>query len=51
MPLYDFVCYDCQKVYEVHVPVSRYDEEIKCPHCGKALVRRIAPVRFKVNGR
>ncbi len=51
MPLYELYCLDCQKVYEVQIPLSKYGEEIKCPHCEKPLTLHVCPVRFKINAR
>lgn len=48
MPLYVQDCEDCKKMYEVLVPLSRSEEEIKCPHCGRVTTRIIMPVYFKV---
>ena len=46
MSLHDYACYQCEKTYEVHVPIDKIDKVVKCPVCGKALVKRIAPVRI-----
>jgi putative FmdB family regulatory protein len=48
MPLYEMTCYECEKVYEVQRPLSKFDEEVKCPHCGKPLSLHVCPVRFKI---
>lgn len=35
MPLYDFKCEDCEKVFEVHQSVKRHTSKgKKCPVCG-----------------
>ena len=41
MPLYDYECTNekCKTIYEVKVPLSKFDEEIKCPDCGKPMKR------------
>ncbi len=48
MPLYEMTCFDCEKVFEVQIPLAKYDEPVKCPHCEKPLVRHVTPVRFKI---
>jgi putative FmdB family regulatory protein len=32
MPLYEYVCLDCETVFETLV--LRSDEEVECPECG-----------------
>ena len=49
MPLYDYMCRKCEKDYEVFVPLSQFDEEIKCPECVETLDRIISPVKFWVH--
>lgn len=50
MPLYDFCCDKCIKVYEVFVPLKQLHDEIRCPVCGELLVRLFsAPKLIKVS--
>lgn len=46
MPLHDYYCTKCDRVFEILVRSDRLDEPIKCPGCGEALKKRIAPVRI-----
>jgi putative FmdB family regulatory protein len=48
MPLYEYYCDKCGKVFEIKVPLARYGEEIRCPYCGEPLKRHISPVSFIV---
>ena len=50
MPLHDYYCLDCQKVFEVLVPLKKTDDAVKCPKCRKTLKKRISPVRVKRYG-
>lgn len=49
MPLYVKWCKNCEKVYEVIIPLKDYDKKVKCPHCKKTLGKIMTPVCFKVN--
>lgn len=40
MPIYEFVCPSCGKVFEELVSLSRADEGMACPHCGETKTRR-----------
>ena len=40
MPVYEFVCRDCQKPFEVIRSISESATTPKCPACGSALVER-----------
>lgn len=42
MPVYEFVCRDCQKVFEIMRPISEARaSDVKCPACGSRNVDRI----------
>jgi putative FmdB family regulatory protein len=51
MPIYEFACQDCKKVFSCLVGVGSDSEEPACPRCGGAnlskLISRIARVRSK----
>jgi len=49
MPMYDYRCEDCDKTFEIYVPLDKLEEEIKCPYCKKPLKKEMSPVFFKVN--
>ncbi len=41
MPIYDYVCRDCQSVFEALVPASRRDgSDAPCPQCGQSRTAR-----------
>jgi putative FmdB family regulatory protein len=40
MPVYEFVCRDCQKPFEIIRPISQASSEVKCPSCGSTNVTR-----------
>ena len=46
MPVYEFVCLDCKKEFEVIAAVSDYDaSKVTCPECSSQKVeRRWSPV-------
>ncbi|MCK4816709.1 zinc ribbon domain-containing protein, partial [bacterium] len=43
IPLFDYYCLKCNRIYEIIVPLSKIKEEIICPCCKKALQKRISP--------
>lgn len=47
MPLYDFLCLDCHKRFEIRIPYQNYGAEtIHCPSCQSTHVkRRIGRIR------
>ena len=50
MPNYDYMCLNCQKIYEISVRLDKIDEKIKCPNCKKKLKKRIhAPKIVRIN--
>lgn len=40
MPVYEFVCRDCQKVFEIVRPMAESAATPTCPACGSAHVDR-----------
>lgn len=41
MPVYDFVCNNCQQRFDVFLSYAEYGKQpVKCPHCGSQDVRR-----------
>ncbi len=34
MPLYEYICKECQEAFELLRGLSERDEECECPHCG-----------------
>ena len=41
MPVYEFVCRDCQKAFEIVRPMSESSSKVTCTHCGSTKVERI----------
>ena len=42
MPVYEFVCRDCQKAFEIVRPLSESSSSnVKCTHCGSTKVERV----------
>ncbi len=46
MPLYSYYCLDCEKTYEVIVPLKEYGAKVKCPKCKKELKKHIPAVHL-----
>lgn len=42
MPLQDYYCKHCSKLFEIIVPLAQNDKKIKCPHCKKALIKQLS---------
>ncbi len=41
MPVYDFICNNCQQRFDVFLSYAEYGKQpVKCPHCGSQDVRR-----------
>jgi putative FmdB family regulatory protein len=44
MPLYDFICIDCQERFDIYLSYSEYGKKaVACPHCGSGKVKRRVP--------
>jgi len=44
MPIYDFVCLDCRKRFDIFMTYSEYGvKPVACAHCGGANVKRRVP--------
>lgn len=42
MPVYEYVCRDCEKTFEMRRPMAEATaENVKCPSCGSARIERI----------
>ena len=42
MPVYEYVCRDCEKTFEMRRPMSEATaDNVKCPSCGSAWIERI----------
>ncbi len=41
MPVYEFSCLKCNKLFEIVRPIARFDsKKVKCPSCGSRSVER-----------
>lgn len=51
MPLYEYRCQDCKNLFEALVSSHSKADEMKCPKCGSALVKRtISAASFRLAG-
>ncbi|MFP7754613.1 FmdB family zinc ribbon protein [Thermodesulfobacteriota bacterium B35] len=49
MPIYEFVCRDCKKHFEVLTTSSSSTETVKCPACGSLdVTKTISASHFRV---
>jgi len=48
MPVYDYLCKDCHKTFELVLSLHEHDEAVKCPHCGSKNVEQEATAFFAV---
>jgi putative FmdB family regulatory protein len=51
MPVYDYVCNDCHKTFELVLTLEEHEHEPKCPHCGSTDVMQEAAAFFAVTPR
>lgn len=42
MPIYEYVCSECDSKFELLRPLSQSDEEAFCPHCHKPARRKLS---------
>ena len=50
MPIYEYVCQDCEKVFETIRPMSQSDAPIPCALCGGQHTKRKISVFFAESG-
>jgi putative FmdB family regulatory protein len=50
MPIYEYVCKDCEKQFEVIRPMSQADAPLACPACGRQQSRRKLAVFYAHSG-
>jgi putative FmdB family regulatory protein len=49
MPVYDYICKDCQKPFEKILTLTEHDaEKLSCPNCGSINVEQEATEFFAV---
>ena len=52
MPVYDYVCKDCQESFELVLTLSEHDKnKIKCPKCGSTDVEQETTEFFAVTSK
>ena len=51
MPVYDYLCLDCHKHFELTLTLKEHDEVIKCPKCGSTNVEQECAEFFAVTGK
>lgn len=52
MPVYDYICKDCQKSFELVLTLTEHDKEnITCPKCGSKKVEQDAVAYYAVTSK
>lgn len=51
MPVYDYLCNDCHKEFELVLTLHEHDKPVKCPHCGGKNVEQAAVAFFAVTSK
>jgi putative FmdB family regulatory protein len=51
MPVYDYVCNDCHKSFELVLTLTEHETAIKCPKCGSKNVEQEVAAFFAVTGK
>ena len=41
MPIYEFLCQNCESEFEELLPASRMDDPMTCPECGDKKTQRL----------
>lgn len=52
MPVYDYICHDCNKSFEEILTLTEHEKEgTKCPHCGSKNVEQETTAFFAVTAK
>ncbi len=51
MPVYDYVCHECHKPFEIVLTFQEHEKDVKCPLCGSARVEQVATAFYAVGGK
>jgi len=51
MPVYDYVCNDCHKSFELVLTLKEHDDQIVCPKCGSKNVEQEMAAFFAVTSK
>ncbi|MFZ5596017.1 MAG: FmdB family zinc ribbon protein [Bacillota bacterium] len=46
MPIYEFKCADCNKVFEALLLGNQREEDLKCPECGGERLKKMISAPF-----
>lgn len=49
MPLYEYWCSKCEKVFEAIVKLEESEQPVKCPICDKPLDRLMSAPMFRIH--
>jgi putative FmdB family regulatory protein len=50
MPIYEYVCPDCEESFEVFVKITENSKEMKCKKCGGTAKKKISSSSFLLKG-
>jgi len=51
MPVYDYICHDCNKSFEQILTLQEHEKAVICPHCGSKNVEQEAAAFYAVTGK
>lgn len=51
MPVYDYLCKDCHKEFELVLTLNEHEAEVKCPDCKSKNVEQESTAFFAVTGK
>ena len=51
MPVYDYICHDCNKTFEEVLTLQEHEKAVTCPHCGSKNVEQEVAAFFAVTGK
>jgi len=51
MPVYDYICKDCHKSFELVLTLKEHDDRIVCPKCGSKNVEQEISEFFAVTSK
>jgi putative FmdB family regulatory protein len=51
MPVYDYICNECHKVFEAVLTLREHDQAISCPACGSKNVEQEAAAFYAVTSK
>jgi len=51
MPVYDYICHDCNKSFEQILTLQEHEKTVTCPYCGSKHVEQEAAAFYAVTGK